>query len=268
MKKIALLLSIILIASSTAFAQRERAPRGNKDRAPRYEQRDRGNFFDRLNLTDEQKEKMKQINADFAKERDAIEKSRISPDMQKEKLKALREKKQTDISSLLTDEQKKIWETKKDSPKRQTTSQSCMMMKQGYPMMKGECPTMEDKCPMMKNDSCCAQMPQMGKGKQRPSHRPGFAHNPKFNRQRPMAAIWKLNGIELDDKQKEELKKITEEHRASMTELNKKHQEERAKITEKQEDAIKKILTNEQKQKFEENQEKAKNRRPAPENKK
>lgn len=268
MKKIALLLSIILIASSTAFAQRERGPRGNKDRAPRYEQRDRGNFFDRLNLTDEQKEKMKQLEEDYAKEKSAIEKSRISPDMQKTKLEALNEKKKNDFTNLLTDEQKKIWEEKKDRPKRQTTSQSCMMMKQGYPMMKGECPMMEDECPMLKNDSCCAQMPQMGKGKQRPSHRPGFAHNPRFNRQRPMGAMWMLNGIELDDKQKEELKKITEEHSASMAELNKKHQEDRVKLADGHKETIKKLLTDEQKQKFEENQEKAKTRRPAPENKK
>ena len=213
MKKITLILSILLIGATAVSAQDERRSHRDRKHTPRKEQTGRARWGQHLKLTDEQNEKVKKMDADYQQERNAIERSRVSPDMQQTKLKELREKRQNDFKNLLTDEQKAIWNERKTGDRNKR---------------------FDGRRPSSRRPTAGAHL---GSGKRM------------------------FDGIELSDKQKDEFEKITEGGRAQMQEINKDYRLKREQLTKKQKDAIGKILTEEQKQKFAENQKKIAGRR-------
>ena len=249
MKKIALLLSIILIASATVFAQRERGSRNHRGNKARQEcPMERGSFYKDLNLTADQKEKIKQINIDFGKEKSAIQRSRITTEMQNVKFKALGEKRRTDISNLLTTDQKKVWEERKNR-------QDCPMANENCPMAQADCPMMSADCGMQQN-CCAAHKGKHARGK-------GAYNNSKGNRGHWGGSGYMLQGIELDAKQKDEFKKIVDSQRGEREKMQKAHQQDRMKLNDKRAEAVKKILTKDQLKQFEENQKQMKERMSA-----
>lgn len=211
MKKITLLLSIMLIASTTIFAQQhERGSRNHKGKSGKYEY----SMNKDLNLTTEQKEKIKDINTKFGQEKKEIRKSEMAKEMKGEKLKALRQKKNTEIRNILNDDQKKVWDAK---------NKNCSVSNKDYCHRKGH-------------------------------HNKNWNRNSKRNGGEWNRSGYLLKNIELSEQQKEEYKKIKEAQRAENEELNKKYFQSRMQLNEKQSEAVKKILTKDQLKQFEENQ--------------
>ena len=118
MKKIILGLTVLTLTLS-AMAQDESKDKKSWGRE-RKEMRggDHGNMMDmmeKLNLTEDQKAKMKVINEDTKKEREALKSQKFSEEVMKEKRIAIMNKRKEKIAAILTPEQKKKWEEMKQN---------------------------------------------------------------------------------------------------------------------------------------------------------
>lgn len=247
MKKIILSLGLLIGMSSFAMAQStDASPTSTKSETKECCMSDkgrkgRGGCDNISDLTDAQKEQIKKIDENFRQEIGAVMKSRISPDMQKERAKELHEKKDKDIYNVLNDEQKKQWDERKQAMK--------------------DCPAGKRGCPMDGDKPCCQGKGDKGPRKDGRTLQRGQRSFANFNRsqkgsqmrggQRGMLRL--LAGIELTDKQKEEFKAILDNSKKEMEALEAAQRAERSKIADKQKDAIKNILTSDQKKVFEEN---------------
>lgn len=204
MKKTILLISLLMAMAAVVMAQKPETDHRHRGKAPVQAYRQNKVTADSLELTQEQKKQFLEIQKAFTEEKDAISKSRIVPAMQQEKLKALREKRESDIANLLTAEQKQEWDNR-----------------------------------------------ELGKLLGRHYRGESRWHNQRLRDSRNRLA---LKGLGLTDAQKEELKKMEREHKITEMKLDLKHDEEVKQLREKKKEAIKNILTDEQKQKFDEKQ--------------
>lgn len=227
MKKIILGLGLLIGLSSAGMAQ---SGYGKGDGYGQGRHHRSSNCGICQDMTNEQKEKMKGIHDNFVKEKDAVLKSRITKEMQNEKIRVLKSERDKEISKLLTDEQRKQWEERKEWRDKKDH-------RKGFGR--------DDK----------RMMQDRGRGN----------YNRRYDsgRERSVGMPWMLAGIEMTDKQKEEYKKIADNHQKEIAKVREKHRKERTKIDSKQKDALKKILTDDQKKVFENNLKKIDERREA-----
>lgn len=117
MKKIILGLTALTLTLS-AMAQEEAKEKKSWGGGDRKEMRggDHGKMqemMEKLNLSEDQKAKMKAINDEFKNEMDALKSQKFSEDVMKEKRMAIMKSRKEKIAAILTPEQKKQWEDMK-----------------------------------------------------------------------------------------------------------------------------------------------------------
>ncbi len=117
MKKIILGLTALTLTLSV-MAQEEAKEKRSWGGGQRKEMRggDRGKMqemMEKLNLSEDQKAKMKAINDEFKNEMDALKSQKFSEDVMKEKRMAIMKSRKEKIAAILTPEQKKQWEDMK-----------------------------------------------------------------------------------------------------------------------------------------------------------
>ena len=117
MKKIILGLTALTLTLS-AMAQEEAKEKKSWGGGERKEMRggDHGKMqemMEKLNLSEDQKAKMKAINDEFKNEMDALKSQKFSEDVMKEKRMAIMKSRKEKIAAILTPEQKKQWEDMK-----------------------------------------------------------------------------------------------------------------------------------------------------------
>lgn len=108
-----IVIAVLIIFSSTSFAQIQRTVVKQKPDSTASEQRvekkdgSRKEMFRELNLTKEQKIKLKEINQSMKASKESLEKdAALSETEKKEKLKKLKKEQAEKIKAILTDEQK------------------------------------------------------------------------------------------------------------------------------------------------------------------
>ncbi len=117
MKKIILGLTALTLTLSV-MAQEESKEKKSWGGGDRKEMRggDHGKMqemMEKLNLSEDQKAKMKAINEEFKNEMDALKSQKFSEDVMKEKRMAIMKSRKEKIAAILTPEQKKQWEDMK-----------------------------------------------------------------------------------------------------------------------------------------------------------
>ena len=117
MKKIILGLTALTLTLSV-MAQEEGKEKKSWGGGDRKEMRggDHGKMqemMEKLNLSEDQKAKMKAINDEFKNEMDALKSQKFSEDVMKEKRMAIMKSRKEKIAAILTPEQKKQWEDMK-----------------------------------------------------------------------------------------------------------------------------------------------------------
>ncbi|WP_293715697.1 hypothetical protein [uncultured Parabacteroides sp.] len=117
MKKVIGLFLVILISSTTVFAQSGNRQGKKGDPSKRSEK-----MIEELKLNDKQAAEFRKVEADFkdqmTKEREAVKEDRQK---MREKMTAMRTEKDAQIKSILTDEQYKLYQEKQkkaDSPRK------------------------------------------------------------------------------------------------------------------------------------------------------
>ncbi len=117
MKKIILGLTALTLTLS-AMAQEEAKEKKSWGGGDRKEMRGGDHskmqeMMEKLNLSEDQKAKMKAINEEFKNEMDALKSQKFSEDVMKEKRMAIMKSRKEKIAAILTPEQKKQWEDMK-----------------------------------------------------------------------------------------------------------------------------------------------------------
>ena len=117
MKKIVLGLTALVITFS-AMAQKETQQKesANQNERPEWRDGEHGKMketMEKLNLTADQKVKLRAINEDFKKQMQELKSQNLSEVDMKEKRKSLMMARKEKVSAILTDEQRKQWEAMK-----------------------------------------------------------------------------------------------------------------------------------------------------------
>lgn len=121
MKKIILGLTTLLLTVS-AMAQKEEKNEKREWKSERREMQNgnsekRKDNLEKLNLSEDQKQRMKAINEEFKKEMEELKAQKFSEEVMREKRKAIINSRREKISSILTPEQRKQWEEMMDDRK-------------------------------------------------------------------------------------------------------------------------------------------------------